>query len=146
MIVVDTCVLARVVFKDDERQLAGAVALLRSGMELYVPRSVVQELGWLLHRHPDFDRPATVFALATMVSLSGVVVEDRDGVHVAIRLYDGGFDWGDALLVAAMPEPATVLATFDRKFIRRFREAAEDADVDRLMAMTPGDIVAGIEE
>ena len=123
MIGLDTNVLARyyVVSPDAPSQQQGALArkLIESGKRLYVSKSVVLELEWVLrgyYKSPDVD---VLTVLRHLQSLPNVEIEDRVAVELAVDALADGFDFADALHHASY-RLCTSVATFDdRKFARR---------------------------
>lgn len=123
MIGLDTNVLARyyVASDDPPTQHQGnlAKALLESGKPLFVSKSVVLELEWVLrgfYRSPVEDVLAVLRHLAVLPNLQ---LEDRTAVEWAITALAQGFDFADALHHASCRH-CTSMATFDdRRFARK---------------------------
>lgn len=123
MIALDTNVLARyyVVSSDapSKKQGAAAKKLLESGKALYVSKSVVLELEWVLrgyYKSPPEDVLTVLMHLLTMPNLE---IEDRVAVELAAAAVGDGFDFADALHHASSRH-CTSMATFDDKqFARR---------------------------
>ena len=123
MIGLDTNALARyyVVSPDAPSQQQGALArkLIESGKRLYVSKSVVLELEWVLrgyYKSPDVD---VLTVMRHLQALPNVEIEDRVAVELAVDALADGFDFADALHHASY-RLCTSVATFDdRKFARR---------------------------
>ena len=115
---VDTNVLARYYLNDDAAQARVAARIL-SGGGVFVPKTVVLELEWVL-RHVAEQPARQVFdCIAHLVALPGVTVEDAEQVEAALRDARLGIDFADALHLAAS-HACTELLTFDnRGYARR---------------------------
>jgi predicted nucleic-acid-binding protein len=123
MIALDTNVLARyyVVSSDapSQKQSAAAKQLLESGKSLFVSKTVVLELEWVLrgyHKSPPED---VLIVLTHLLALPNLDIEDRVAVELAAAALGDGYDFADALHHASSRH-CTSLATFDdKKFARR---------------------------
>ena len=138
MIGLDTNVLARyyVASADapGQRQSLAAKQLIESGRRLYLSKTVVLELEWVLRGYYK-SAPAEVHTVyAHLLSLPNVEVEDRPGVELAVAALAEGFDFADALHHASYRQCASV-ATFDaRSFARRAQAAGWKPRVNLLKA------------
>lgn len=123
MIGLDTNVLARyyVASSDapSQKQSAAAKKLLESGKALFVSKSVVLELEWVLRGYYKSPPQEVLVVLEHLLAMPHVDVEDRVGVELAVAALDDGFDFADALHHASARH-CTSMATFDeKKFARR---------------------------
>lgn len=123
MIGLDTNVLARyyVASADapTQRQSALARHLIESGKRLFVSKSVLLELEWVLRGYYKCPPTEVLAVLRHLQTLPNVEFEDRLGVDAAIGALAEGFDFADALHHASYRQ-CTQVATFDdRKFARR---------------------------
>ena len=123
MIALDTNVLARyfVVSSDEpsQKQSAAAKKLLESGKSLFVSKSVVLELEWVLRGYYKSPPQDVLTVLQHLLAMSHVEVEDRVAVELATAALRDGFDFADALHHASSRH-CTSMATFDdKKFARR---------------------------
>jgi predicted nucleic-acid-binding protein len=123
MIALDTNVLARyyVASSDapSQKQSAAAKKLLESGKTLFVGKSVVLELEWVLRGYYKSPPKDVLTVLEHLLSTSHVEVEDRVAVELAIAALRDGFDFADALHHASARH-CTSMATFDdKRFARR---------------------------
>lgn len=123
MIGLDTNVLARyyVASADAPSQQQGALArkLIESGKRLYVSKSVVLELEWVLRGYYKSTTTDVLTVLRHLQALPNVEIEDRLGVEQAIDALADGFDFADALHHASYRQCASVATFDDRKFARR---------------------------
>ncbi len=116
---IDPNVLARYYLQDDHAQARIASAVLAGG-DLFVPRTVILELEWVL-RFVAEQPPEKVFAcLAHLLGLPG---EDSDKIETALKFCQHGLDFADALHLAASGACRELL-TFDRQFAARSRRRA----------------------
>ena len=118
MIALDTNVVVRVLTNDDPVQVAAAVALLEREAT-YMPVSVVLETEWVLRSVYGLERETVAGSLRRFLGLPGVTAEATGRVAQALSWYESGFDFADALhLAAAMEAGAERIATFDEDFRR----------------------------
>lgn len=123
MIGLDTNVLARyyVASSDapSQNQSAAAKKLLESGKPLFVSKSVVLELEWVLRGYYKSPPEDVLIVLTHLLAMSHVEVEDRVAVELAVTALRDGFDFADALHHASARH-CTSMATFDdKRFARR---------------------------
>ncbi len=134
MIALDTNVLVRVITRDDPKQAEVAAAMMRGG-DLWLPKTVLLELVWVLAYTYQLERPRIVLALSKLLGLPHLRVEDALGVARAVRWYEQGMDFADALHLASSPGAAE-LVTFDRKLAAGAHTAHAVPPV-RLLAPAP---------
>ena len=123
MIGLDTNVLARyyVASSDapSQKQSEAARKLIESGKSIYVSKSVVLELEWVLRGYYKNTPEETLAVLTHLLSIAHMEVEDRVAVELATQALSDGFDFADALHHASCRH-CTSMATFDdKKFARR---------------------------
>lgn len=123
MIGLDTNVLARyyVASPDVPSQQQSALArkLVESGKRLYVSKSVVLELEWVLRGYYKSTTADVLAVLRHLRAMPNVEIEDRVAVELAIDALADGFDFADALHHASYRQCASVATFDDRKFARR---------------------------
>jgi predicted nucleic-acid-binding protein len=122
MIGLDTNVLARyyVASSDapSQKQSAAARKLLESGKSLFVSKTVVLELEWVLRGYYKSLPEDVLTVLSHLLTLPNVDIEDRVAVELATAALGDGFDFADALHHASARH-CTSMATFDdKKFAR----------------------------
>ena len=115
---VDTNVLARFYLRDDAAQGRIAAAVLSVG-DVFVPKTVVLELEWVLRYVADQPAEKVIDCLEHLIALPGVTVEDRDEVAAAVGHCRNGLDFADALHLAASEACSTLLTFDDRGYARR---------------------------
>ncbi|MEK7875629.1 MAG: type II toxin-antitoxin system VapC family toxin [Pseudomonadota bacterium] len=115
---VDTNILTRYFRQDDSRQSPAALRVM-AGRAVFCPKTVVLEFEWVM-RHVYRHEPADIArCLTTLLKLPNVVVEDEQQVIDALRGYERGMDFADALHLSAS-HTCEDLVTFDaRRFARR---------------------------
>ena len=118
MITVDTNVWARYLTNDDPEQAACALSLLKSADEVFVPKTVLLELEWVLRAVYELSAASVLKSLLTVLGLPIVHVEQPEQVARAIDLYRLGLDFADALHLSASDAESTFY-TFDAKFQRK---------------------------
>jgi predicted nucleic-acid-binding protein len=118
MISPDTNVLVRILTNDDEQQAAVATEVLRSN-DLYIAKTVILELEWVLRFSYGFDRASVNRALMFLMGLENAVVEDAGTVERALERHAEGMDFADALHVESSTA-AKEFVTFDRRLAAAF--------------------------
>lgn len=118
MIALDTNVLARVLTRDDPAQAAQAAKVMKSG-DLFVAKTVLLELEWVLRFAYGFDRPAIFEAFTQLLGLANLQVEDEPTLAAALQGYEAGLDFADALHLAACGPTVTAFVTFDQALAKK---------------------------
>ena len=119
----DTNVLARYYLNDDARQSAIALGIMQRERALFVSRTVMLELNWVLRyneANPQSE-PDTRAVLEHLVALPNVTVEDAETVRAALQWNARGIDFADALHLAASNRCTTMLTFDSRRFAVRAR-------------------------
>ncbi len=114
---VDTNVLARLFAQDDAAQLSAA----RQAMEadsVFVPKTVMIELEWVLRRGYGQSRSTIVAAMEAILMTGNVEIEDAADVARAVDWFGRGMDFADALHLASSNHADDFL-TFDAAMRRR---------------------------
>lgn len=117
MIAVDTNILVRFYLNDDEVQ-AGLATRLLTNEDVFVPKTVLLELEWVLRGVAKVSRSAIANSLAHLLGLPNVRVEDEANVRVRpSRHSHRGMDFADALHLASSGG-AERFATFGARLIK----------------------------
>jgi predicted nucleic-acid-binding protein len=117
MIAVDTNILARFYLNDDEEQ-AGRAARLLAEEDVFVPKTVLLELEWVLRGVARISPAGIARSLTHLLSLPNVRIEDETNVKAAVKAFVRGMDFADALHVASSAD-ADRFATFDVSLAKR---------------------------
>lgn len=125
----DTNVLARYFIEDAAdgqalRQREAARRLLESGEPLFLPKTVMLELEWVMRGHYGFKPLQCRKVFHLLLAMPQIRVEDRRTVELAVERHELGLDFADALHHAACRECASMASFDDRGFARRV-EASE---------------------
>ena len=115
---VDTNVVARYYLRDDSAQSRIATGILAGG-DVFVPKTVVLELEWVLRAVAGQPAGKVIACLAHLIALPGVTVEDHDAVETALDYCRRGIDFADALHLAASRTCTELLTFDDRGYARR---------------------------
>lgn len=115
---VDTNILARYYLQDDPEQARIATAIVRAGA-LFVPKTVVLELAWVLRSVAEQPADKVAACLAHLIGLPGITVESREQVETALRSSAKGIEFADALHLAACEDCSEFLTFDDRRYARR---------------------------
>lgn len=123
MIALDTNVLARYFVASADaptkNQSAAAQQLLESGRALFVSKTVLLELEWVLRGYYKSSPKDVLAVLTQLLAMSHVEVEDRVGVELAALALADGFDFADALHHASARHCTSMVTFDDKKFARR---------------------------
>lgn len=114
---VDTNVLVRLFVLDDAAQLAAARQATSSDL-IFVPKSVIVELEWVLRRSYGQSRPTIVSVLEALLAAVNFRLEDDAAVTKAIEWFGRGMDLADALHLASSAHTQAFM-TFDVAMRRR---------------------------
>lgn len=115
---VDTNILARYYLHDDPAQAQCAARILAAG-DVFVPKTVMLELEWMLRAVAEQPAGKVADCLAHLIALPGVTIEDHDEVEDALRHCRRGADFADALHLAASQACSELLTFDDRGYARR---------------------------
>lgn len=108
---VDTNILVRLVTRDDTDQARIAETIVAENV--FVPITVLLELGWILSSFYRFDRRKLNAALLALLDNNSIHVDDEPAIRTALDLHAKGADIADVLhLVASKGTEAFV--TFDK--------------------------------
>ena len=123
MIALDTNVLARYYVDSSDapsqKQSAAARKLLESGKSLFVSKTVVLELEWVLRGYYKSPPQDVLAVLTHLLGMPNLQVEDRVAVELATAALGDGFDFADALHHAPSRHCSSVATFDDKKFARR---------------------------
>jgi predicted nucleic-acid-binding protein len=121
MLAVDTSVVVRLLTQDDRAQAAQANAIF-AVESVWIAKTVLLETEWVLRSRYGFSAENVRGALALLLGLPNVRVEDEATVTQAHLLMSKGIDFSDGLHLASRP-PGSAFFTFDEKFARRATSA-----------------------
>ncbi len=114
MIAVDTNILVRYTMRDSRHQTKIANRFLHEHKCL-VLRSVVLELVWVLSSAYNLPKKDIAIRVRQILRLSTIYTEDADNILLALRWYEEGMDFADALHLAISIGSADGFSTFDKK-------------------------------
>ena len=117
MIALDTNVLVRFLVDDDRLQADIANELVNHADGVFIAKTVLLELEWVLRQVYEFDSKTIGAGLLSLLGLPTVTVESAGQVAQALRDYAKGMDFADALHLASNIGGA-LLYTFDKKFAK----------------------------
>jgi len=118
---VDTNILARFYLRDDAAQARIAADVLAVG-DVFVPKTVILELEWVLRYVADQPQDKVLDCLTHLVALPGITVEHRDEIETALGYCRSGIDFADALHLAASKSCTELLTFDDRGYARRAKK------------------------
>jgi predicted nucleic-acid-binding protein len=114
---VDTNVLVRLFVRDDAGQLIAARQAMAAD-SIFVPKTVMIELEWVLRGGYGQSRTTIVAAIETILATANVEVEDAAAVARAVDWLRRDMDFADALHLASSRH-ADAFVSFDRAMRRR---------------------------
>lgn len=112
---VDTNIVIRLLVADDPAQFRQARFLFETE-RCFIPKTVLLEADWVLRARYGRKPAEALAALALLVDLENVVVEDAANVRRALQWAGRGLQFADALHLAAMPDGVNFVS-FDRDLI-----------------------------
>jgi predicted nucleic-acid-binding protein len=118
---IDTNILARFYLRDDAAQGRIAAGVLAAG-DVFVPKTVVLELEWVLRYVADQPQNKVIECLEHLIALPGVTVEDRDEIEAALAHSRNGIDFADAMHLATSKSCSELLTFDDRGYARRAKK------------------------
>jgi predicted nucleic-acid-binding protein len=119
MTAVDTNVLVRIVVNDDPAQSARAAEFLRQQDRVFLAKTVLLEVEWVLRSAYRLGRREIHAILRGILAMGSAEVEDEAAVVQAMRWYEEGMDFADSLHMASAGPRRFV--TFDAALQRRAR-------------------------
>lgn len=120
----DTNILVRYYVQDEPRQGAIATRIMTEEPELFVSKTVLAELEWVLRGYYELTPDKIHPVLTHLLRLGNVTVEQGDSVEAALRYYRLGIDFADALHLVSSRHCSTLLTFDDKKFARRAKRLA----------------------
>lgn len=120
MIGIDTNLLVRLFTNDDKAQAQRVVTLLENN-HVFVAKSVFLETEWVLRYTYDLSSKVILQAFKNLLGLEQVTVEDPIGLLQSLAWYEQGFDFADALHLAASTKTSK-FATFDKAFVKKAKK------------------------
>lgn len=130
MLALDTNVLARYYVRETGAspatlaQAEAARRVIESGGELFVAKTVLLELEWVLRGVYGLARKDVLRVFEHLLARQDIEVEDRAGVEGALANLRAGFDFADALHHASSKACAAFLSFDARRFAKRARRMA----------------------
>lgn len=121
MIALDTNVLARFYLNDEPGQAQIAARLLME-QDVFIPKTVLLELEWVMRGAARVLPAGIARSMAHLLSLDNVRVEDEAVVRIALKAYEKGVDFADALH-AATSAGTSRFVTFDSRLAKRAARA-----------------------
>lgn len=121
MVTFDTNVWVRYLVNDDPSQARRALSLLEQVDAVFIPKTVVFELEWVLRAAYGLDREAVRRSLLQILGLAMVTVEAAPQVAAALDFHGRGFDFADAFHLASS-DAVNGLYTFDQSLIRQGKD------------------------
>ncbi len=121
----DTNVLVRYYTQDEPRQAKIATRIFANEATLFVPRTVLVELYFVLKYAEKylFDPARIGKVLRHLIDLPNVTVENYDMVATALDFQQSGLEFPDALHIAASVRCDEFLTFDDRRLARRAQRA-----------------------
>ena len=116
-VAVDTDLLVRYITRDDPVQEKQAREVMLQH-RVFVPKSVVLELEWVLRFTYRFSIDDIAIALDTLLDAEQIDVEDADAVRLAVAAFREGLDFADAMHLVSCSQFGIFL-TFDKALFRR---------------------------
>jgi len=107
---------------EDDSHHARAARSLIGANSIWVAKTVLLEIIWVLRKSYNFEAAAVHEMLETLVGLENVRVEDEQSVEAALSLMEHGIDPADAMHLASRPA-GLPFVSFDQALVRRAKRA-----------------------
>ena len=121
MIGIDTNLLVRLFTNDDTAQARYAEKLMENN-RIFVSKTVLLETEWVLHYTYKLSSDVINQAFKNLLGLPRITVEDPPCIIKVMQWYSQGFDFADALHLAASSQITDKFATLDKAFIKRAKK------------------------
>ena len=118
MIIVDTNLLVRIIVDDEPKQVKIAKEILKKD-QVYIPKTVFLELGWILESVYNLEKHKILMALNALLEPENIVVEDMPQIRQSLQWYANGMQFADALHLSTAFGSVNEFATFDKKLIKK---------------------------
>jgi predicted nucleic-acid-binding protein len=112
MTAVDTNILVRILTNDDADQARRATIFMRRQERVYLLKTVLLEIEWVLRSLYGFPPEAILLGLRDLFRAPNLEVEDEPTIAQALEYYEQGMDFADAMHLASV-HGETEFATFD---------------------------------
>lgn len=89
------------------------------GEPVWIPLTVMLELGWMLDKPLGLPRATVAAILRQVLNLETAAVERSEHLYWALDRYLAGGDWADMIHLAAVAGNADSFATFDGGIARK---------------------------
>ena len=122
MVTLDTNIWVRYLTNDDELQARRALKLLENCDAVFVPKTVLLELEWVLRAAYRANPEDIHRSLLHILGLPMVIAESAGQVAAALDFFAQGYDFADALHLASS-DATQVFYTFDEKFVSKGKHA-----------------------
>ncbi len=120
MIAIDTNVLVRIVTNDEPEQARRAAEVLQQDA-VFIAKTVILELEWVLRYCYELERSVIEGALQKILATDNFTIEHNTAVSQALLWYGQGMDFADALHLSSNLL-VNQFASFDRKLINKAAE------------------------
>ncbi|MBI4357639.1 MAG: type II toxin-antitoxin system VapC family toxin [Gammaproteobacteria bacterium] len=114
MIAVDTNVIVRLITADDIKQ-AEKAKILFGKHSIFITKTVLLETEWVLRAAYKTQKKKIHQSFLRLLGLPNVEIESQTEIKMALKWYEQGLDFADALHLASSA-PANSLITLDKKF------------------------------
>ena len=128
MIGLDTNILARYYIDDESdteatKQHFLAKKLIESGKPLFVSKTVMLELEWVMRGYYHFKVPEISLVFKNLLSQPHISIEDEVAIKQAVISFDKGLDFADALHLASSKHCTEFSSFDDKKFAKRAKRS-----------------------
>lgn len=127
MIALDTNILVRALVQDDPGQTPVAQRLLAQAESIYLTKTVLMEVEWVLRAAYAQPPQAIHQALVALLRLPHVAAEQPDELAQALTDFAAGMDFADALHLAAAQTVGAEFHTFDAQCAKLARRHGRSA-------------------
>lgn len=120
MIGIDTNLIVRLLTNDDHKQAQYAQHLIENNT-IFIAKSVLLETEWVLRYTYDLSPEIILMSFKKLLGLNQIFMEDTQNVAQALKWYEIGFDFADALHLASSHKTKN-FATLDKNFVKNAKK------------------------
>jgi predicted nucleic-acid-binding protein len=128
-VAVDTNILVRAAVRDDARQTASAIKLMRDADMVAIAVQSLCEFVWVLRRVYRFGSDEMAMAIRILLAAENVET-NRQAVEAGLTMLDAGGDFADGVIAyEGRWLGAETFVSFDKEAVERLKEQGVAAEV-----------------
>jgi predicted nucleic-acid-binding protein len=117
LIAIDTNILIRLVARDDEAQYQSVLQLF-SQHNIWISQTVLIESEWVMRGIFAYTQQQVYHLLSDIIAIEGVEAENDSSVRLALRAFNTGMDFADAVHLFTANSNDLPFHTFDKALVQ----------------------------